>query len=88
MISRNIFLISILILSSCTLSDNSVIPDKTNTGSLIKTGGVLSGTISPTKTGMTTTGTTTLTYTGASDHQDPLVEDLSGSGDAYYPIFT
>lgn len=31
------------------------------------------------------TGNTIIT--GSSDHQDPLVENLTGSGDAYYPIF-
>ena len=75
MILRITALTSLLVLGACTLSDTIVVPDKTNTWTLVVTGGVLSGTLIPTDT-------------GSSDHQDPLVEDLSGSGSAYYPIFT
>lgn len=74
MILRITALTSLLVLGACTISDTIIVPDKTNTGSSLNTWVVLSGTLIPTET-------------GTSDTQDPLVEDLSGSGSAYYPIF-
>ncbi|MFZ2255389.1 MAG: hypothetical protein WAW59_04690 [Patescibacteria group bacterium] len=43
------------------------------------------GTPNPTETGsVVQTGTSTIDST---EYQQPLVEDLSGSGGAYYPVF-
>ncbi len=66
MITRySLAVLGILILSSCTATDNWIVPDKTDTGTSVQTG---------------TTDTET-------DYQPPLVENLSCSWDAYYPIF-
>jgi hypothetical protein len=70
---RPLIAISVLTLSSCTMSD--MYPSSTtDTGSLNQTGTILTGSMS-------------LDDTGGIDHQSPLVEDLSGSGNSYYPIF-
>lgn len=66
MITRySLAVLGILMLSSCTATDNWTQPDKSDTGTIIQTG-------------TTDTGT---------DSQPPLVENLSWSGDIYYPIF-
>lgn len=66
MIIRYTLALSILMLSSCTLTDMITPTVPAQTGSVNQT------------------GTTT---TGSLDHQEPLVEDISGSGGMYYPIF-
>ncbi len=72
MILRYILPLCLIVLSSCTFPDTSVLPDKTSSGSLMATGMVLTWSIS----------LTGATVTGSLDQ-----EDLSGSGYAYYPIF-
>ncbi len=74
MIIRYCIALSVLVLSACTLSGPVVTPDKTHSWSLDQTGGVLTGAVSPTETGNV-------------DIQNPLVENLSGSGDYYSLIF-
>lgn len=70
MLIRYVSVVSLVLLSSCSLSDLMLQP--VDTGSTdIHTGTVATGMIS----------------TGSVDHQSPLVEDISGSGGAYYPIF-
>jgi hypothetical protein len=73
MIIRSLIAISGVILSSCTLSD--MYPSSTtDTGSLNQTGTILTGSMS-------------LSNTEESDDKLPFFEDLSGSGNMYYPTF-
>ncbi len=81
MTPRYLIALSVLLLSSCTTIDVKP-PITTDTGALGQTGVVL--------TGIVFTGSIVLSgrvNTGSVDHQPPLTENLSGSGDAYYPIF-
>ncbi len=66
MFTRYLIALSVLTLSGCTLSDMVTTPDKSDTGAVMQTGTV---------------------DTGSTDHQPPLIEDISGSGGVYYPIF-
>ncbi len=76
-----IFVISIFILSSCTYSD--IMTQSYNTGTVteVTTGTINSGGID--YQAQVITGA----IKGGIDYQATLVEDLSWSGDVYYPIF-
>jgi len=73
MIVRSLIGLSLLTLASCAMSD--MYPSgTTDTGSLNQTGVILTGSMG-------------LDNTGGVDHQFPLVEDLAGIGNSYYPMF-